>query len=140
MAKFFTEAEKKAYVQNVICHIECLLFLQVACGLNHTLAVSADGSMVWAFGDGDYGKLGLGNSTAKSSPQVSVVNCQFGLEATNFDIQDYPHDSVLSFVLCSVSGTIQYWESVGLPHGWSSLSSPILSFLFSFRQHSFYSI
>uniref|UniRef100_A0A3B5Q7P6 Uncharacterized protein n=1 Tax=Xiphophorus maculatus TaxID=8083 RepID=A0A3B5Q7P6_XIPMA len=35
----------------------------VACGLNHTLVVSADGSMVWAFGDGDYGKLGLGNST-----------------------------------------------------------------------------
>lgn len=45
----------------------------MACGLNHTLAVSADGSMVWAFGDGDYGKLGLGNSTAKSSPQVSIV-------------------------------------------------------------------
>lgn len=44
--------------------------LQVACGLNHTLVVSADGMMVWAFGDGDYGKLGLGNSTAKSSPQV----------------------------------------------------------------------
>lgn len=43
---------------------------QVACGLNHTLVVSADGMMVWAFGDGDYGKLGLGNSTAKSSPQV----------------------------------------------------------------------
>lgn len=45
---------------------------QVACGLNHTVAVSTDGSMVWAFGDGDYGKLGLGNSTAKSSPQVRV--------------------------------------------------------------------
>lgn len=29
--------------------------------------------MVWAFGDGDYGKLGLGNSTAKSSPQVGTV-------------------------------------------------------------------
>lgn len=53
--------------------LSTLLFLQVACGLNHTLAVSADGSMVWAFGDGDYGKLGLGNSTAKSSPQVSIV-------------------------------------------------------------------
>lgn len=50
-----------------------LLPLQVACGLNHTLVVSADGMMVWAFGDGDYGKLGLGNSTAKSSPQVCVV-------------------------------------------------------------------
>lgn len=47
--------------------------IQVACGLNHTLVVSADGMMVWAFGDGDYGKLGLGNSTAKSSPQVGAV-------------------------------------------------------------------
>lgn len=49
---------------------------QVACGLNHTLVVSADGMMVWAFGDGDYGKLGLGNSTAKSSPQVSAAALQ----------------------------------------------------------------
>ncbi|XP_068597946.1 probable E3 ubiquitin-protein ligase HERC1 [Brachionichthys hirsutus] len=48
---------------------------QVACGLNHTLVVSADGMMVWAFGDGDYGKLGLGNSTAKSSPQKVDVLC-----------------------------------------------------------------
>ncbi|XP_028516065.1 probable E3 ubiquitin-protein ligase HERC1 isoform X2 [Exaiptasia diaphana] len=43
---------------------------QVACGLNHTLTVSSDGNTVWAFGDGDYGKLGLGSSTAKTSPQV----------------------------------------------------------------------
>ncbi|XP_020630073.1 probable E3 ubiquitin-protein ligase HERC1 isoform X4 [Orbicella faveolata] len=41
---------------------------QVACGLNHTLALSVDGNTVWAFGDGDYGKLGLENSTAKPSP------------------------------------------------------------------------
>ncbi|XP_030044055.1 putative E3 ubiquitin-protein ligase HERC1 [Microcaecilia unicolor] len=53
---------------------------QVACGLNHTLAVSADGSMVWAFGDGDYGKLGLGNSTAKSSPQKVDVLCGTGIK------------------------------------------------------------
>lgn len=53
---------------------------QVACGLNHTLAVSADGSMVWAFGDGDYGKLGLGNSTAKSSPQKVDVLCGIGIK------------------------------------------------------------
>uniref|UniRef100_A0A2K5LR95 HECT-type E3 ubiquitin transferase n=1 Tax=Cercocebus atys TaxID=9531 RepID=A0A2K5LR95_CERAT len=53
---------------------------QVACGLNHTLAVSADGSMVWAFGDGDYGKLGLGNSTAKSSPQKIDVLCGIGIK------------------------------------------------------------
>uniref|UniRef100_H0V6J8 HECT-type E3 ubiquitin transferase n=1 Tax=Cavia porcellus TaxID=10141 RepID=H0V6J8_CAVPO len=53
---------------------------QVACGLNHTLAVSTDGSMVWAFGDGDYGKLGLGNSTAKSSPQKVDVLCGIGIK------------------------------------------------------------
>ncbi|XP_030650140.1 probable E3 ubiquitin-protein ligase HERC1 isoform X2 [Chanos chanos] len=53
---------------------------QVACGLNHTLAVSADGMVVWAFGDGDYGKLGLGNSTAKSSPQKVDVLCGIGIK------------------------------------------------------------
>ncbi|XP_043933675.1 probable E3 ubiquitin-protein ligase HERC1 isoform X2 [Protopterus annectens] len=53
---------------------------QVACGLNHTLAVSADGLMVWAFGDGDYGKLGLGNSTAKSSPQKVDILCGIGIK------------------------------------------------------------
>ncbi|XP_028822113.1 probable E3 ubiquitin-protein ligase HERC1 [Denticeps clupeoides] len=52
---------------------------QVACGLNHTLAVSADGMIVWAFGDGDYGKLGLGNSTAKSSPQRVDALCGLGI-------------------------------------------------------------
>lgn len=30
--------------------------------------MSADGSTTWAFGDGDYGKLGLGNTSAKSTP------------------------------------------------------------------------
>ncbi|XP_067667414.1 probable E3 ubiquitin-protein ligase HERC1 [Haliotis asinina] len=40
----------------------------VACGLNHTLCVSVDGMSVWSFGDGDYGKLGLGNTLSKSLP------------------------------------------------------------------------
>ncbi|XP_061622236.1 probable E3 ubiquitin-protein ligase HERC1 isoform X5 [Phyllopteryx taeniolatus] len=53
---------------------------QVTCGLNHTLVVSADGMMVWAFGDGDYGKLGLGNSTAKSSPQKVEMLCGIGIK------------------------------------------------------------
>jgi len=30
--------------------------------------VSVDGNTTWSFGDGDYGKLGLGNSTAKATP------------------------------------------------------------------------
>ncbi|ERE75740.1 putative E3 ubiquitin-protein ligase HERC1-like protein [Cricetulus griseus] len=70
----------KKLPERMICSLNTLLFLQVACGLNHTLAVSADGSMVWAFGDGDYGKLGLGNSTAKSSPQKVDVLCGIGIK------------------------------------------------------------
>ncbi|XP_045564463.1 probable E3 ubiquitin-protein ligase HERC1 isoform X7 [Salmo salar] len=60
---------------------------QVACGLNHTVAVSADGTMVWAFGDGDYGKLGLGNSTAKSSPQKVDVLCGLGIKKVSCGTQ-----------------------------------------------------
>ena len=37
----------------------------VACGFNHTLCVSSDGLTTWAFGDGDFGKLGLGHCTSK---------------------------------------------------------------------------
>uniref|UniRef100_A0A7N8XV71 HECT-type E3 ubiquitin transferase n=1 Tax=Mastacembelus armatus TaxID=205130 RepID=A0A7N8XV71_9TELE len=44
--------------------------VQVSCGLNHTLVLSLDGMVVWAFGDGDYGKLGTGSSTAKYYPHV----------------------------------------------------------------------
>ena len=32
----------------------------VACGYNHTLAVSADGLTTWSFGDGDHGKFTKG--------------------------------------------------------------------------------
>ncbi|XP_030832727.1 probable E3 ubiquitin-protein ligase HERC1 isoform X3 [Strongylocentrotus purpuratus] len=53
---------------------------QVSCGMNHTLCVSADGTIVWAFGDGDYGKLGLGNSTAKSYPQRIESLCNIGIK------------------------------------------------------------
>ncbi|KAF5301595.1 hypothetical protein FQR65_LT08900 [Abscondita terminalis] len=42
---------------------------QVSCGLNHTACVSACGRIVWTFGEGDYGKLGLGHTTTKSTPQ-----------------------------------------------------------------------
>lgn len=50
------------------------IWFQVSCGLNHTLVLSLDGMAVWAFGDGDYGKLGAGSSTAKYYPQVSNFN------------------------------------------------------------------
>uniref|UniRef100_A0A1A7W928 HECT-type E3 ubiquitin transferase n=1 Tax=Iconisemion striatum TaxID=60296 RepID=A0A1A7W928_9TELE len=53
---------------------------QVSCGLNHTLVVSLDGMAVWAFGDGDYGKLGTGSSTAKYYPQKVEQLCNKGIK------------------------------------------------------------
>nr|CAB3252556.1 probable E3 ubiquitin-protein ligase HERC1 [Phallusia mammillata] len=47
----------------------------VACGLNHTLALSHDGLTIWGFGDGDYGKLGLGSTGAKSTPTKIETLC-----------------------------------------------------------------
>uniref|UniRef100_A0A3Q2R038 Uncharacterized protein n=1 Tax=Fundulus heteroclitus TaxID=8078 RepID=A0A3Q2R038_FUNHE len=76
---------------------------QVACGLNHTLVVSADGTMVWAFGDGDYGKLGLGNSTAKSSPQQVPA-------LSGIHIQDVAVGAEHTLVLSS-TGDVYAWGS-----------------------------
>ncbi|KAF0297934.1 putative E3 ubiquitin-protein ligase HERC1 [Amphibalanus amphitrite] len=53
---------------------------QVACGLNHTLAVSADGATVWSFGDGDHGKLGLGSTASKTTPQVVEAMSGLGVK------------------------------------------------------------
>ncbi|GCC28307.1 hypothetical protein chiPu_0006736 [Chiloscyllium punctatum] len=53
---------------------------QVACGLNHTLVISSDGMIVWSFGDGDYGKLGLGACTVKCCPQKIESLCNKGVK------------------------------------------------------------
>ncbi|XP_030752542.1 probable E3 ubiquitin-protein ligase HERC1 [Sitophilus oryzae] len=53
---------------------------QVACGLNHTACVSTDGMDVWTFGEGDFGKLGLGHTTTKSIPQKVESLCGIGIK------------------------------------------------------------
>uniref|UniRef100_A0A672ZRT2 HECT-type E3 ubiquitin transferase n=1 Tax=Sphaeramia orbicularis TaxID=375764 RepID=A0A672ZRT2_9TELE len=60
---------------------------QVSCGLNHTLAVSLDGMVVWAFGDGDYGKLGTGSSTAKYYPHKVEQLCNKGIKKVSCGTQ-----------------------------------------------------
>ncbi|XP_062334757.1 probable E3 ubiquitin-protein ligase HERC1 [Osmerus eperlanus] len=52
---------------------------QVSCGINHTLVLSSDGMTVWAFGDGDYGKLGTGLCTVKCYPQKVEPLCNKGI-------------------------------------------------------------
>jgi E3 ubiquitin-protein ligase HERC1 len=53
---------------------------QVACGLNHTACISSDGMTVWSFGEGDYGKLGLGYATMKLIPQKVETVCNIGIK------------------------------------------------------------
>ncbi|XP_052393189.1 probable E3 ubiquitin-protein ligase HERC1 isoform X2 [Carassius gibelio] len=53
---------------------------QVSCGINHTLVLSSDGLTVWAFGDGDYGKLGIGPCTVKCYPQKVEALCNKGIK------------------------------------------------------------
>lgn len=53
---------------------------QVSCGLNHTACVSVDGNTVWTFGEGDFGKLGLGHTTTKSTPQRVETMCNIGIK------------------------------------------------------------
>ncbi|ODM97024.1 putative E3 ubiquitin-protein ligase HERC1 [Orchesella cincta] len=42
----------------------------IACGLAHTIVVSLDGLVVWAFGDNEAGKLGLGSNNSVNTPQT----------------------------------------------------------------------
>jgi len=53
---------------------------QVACGKSHTLALSSDGLRLYAWGDGEYGKLGHGNSDGKSKPAVISSLTNVGLK------------------------------------------------------------
>uniref|UniRef100_A0A6P7FL74 HECT-type E3 ubiquitin transferase n=2 Tax=Diabrotica virgifera virgifera TaxID=50390 RepID=A0A6P7FL74_DIAVI len=57
---------------------------QVSCGLNHTACLSTDGLSVWTFGEGDYGKLGLGNVLTKSIPQLVETMCNVGLKKCRY--------------------------------------------------------
>ncbi|KAL1007751.1 hypothetical protein UPYG_G00091160 [Umbra pygmaea] len=97
---------------------------QVACGLNHTLAVSADGMIVWAFGDGDYGKLGLGNSTAKSSPQKVDILCGLDIKkvscGTQFSVALSKDGNVYTFGQGS-SVPLQLGLPAAVPPQYSSL-------------------
>lgn len=63
--------------------------------MNHTVCVSSDGQHVWSFGDGDFGKLGLGSIATKHCPQriealagMRIRKVQCGTQVTVFLTDD----------------------------------------------------
>lgn len=49
--------------------LETSRITQITCGWSHSVALSEDGK-VWTWGNGDHGKLGLGNGRKYSTPQL----------------------------------------------------------------------
>ena len=74
----------------------------VECGELHTIVVSEDRKRLWSFGDGEDGKLGLGDETSYSKPKEILLNL------LNLEIEKIEIGSKCSFLL-SKCGKVYCW-------------------------------
>jgi len=58
--------------------LNCVTFKEIACGNNHCAAISSDGALLYTWGWGDAGRLGMGNEKMHNQPTCVESLSLFG--------------------------------------------------------------